>query len=116
MKDNKSVYGKLLVELIKKANMSQSEFYQKLGIKKPYFYDIVSGKANPPPPELQIKVIKILEPNTQNRNRLLKEASLARNEIPADIYFYLKKNNNIYEDIRKKYSFELLLEKGDNNE
>ena len=113
MKENKSPYGQLLVELIKNADMSQSEFYLKLGIKKPYFYDIISGKANPPPPKLQIKIINILKPTTTNRNKLLKEASLARDEIPADIYFYLKNNKNKCEELRENFEFNSLLTKGD---
>ena len=113
MKENKSPYGQLLVEMIKKANMSQSDFYLKLGIKKPYFYDIISGKANPPPPELQIKIINILKPSITSRNKLLKEASLARDELPADIYFYLKNNRNKYEELRKNFDFNSLIIKGE---
>ncbi len=108
MEKNKSPYGKLLVDLIKSKNMSQVEFYQLLGIKKPYFYDIISGISNPPPPELQLKIIKILQLSKNEANKLLDEASLIRNELPADIYIYLRNNKKKYSEIRKDIDLSLL--------
>ena len=43
----KSEFGTYLVQAIKDANMVQEEFYTAVGIKKPYFYDILTG--SPPP-------------------------------------------------------------------
>lgn len=108
MKKSKSLYGKLLVDLIKSKNMSQVEFYQLLGIKKPYFYDIISGKSNPPPPKMQLKIIKILQLSKNEANMLLDKGSLIRNELPADIYIYLKNNKKKYLEIRKEIDFNLL--------
>ena len=59
----KSEYGRLLTELIKSKKISQSQFYQDLKIAKPYFYDIISGKVNPPPSETQIKISEYLQLN-----------------------------------------------------
>ena len=50
-----NTFGNYLRYLIKKAGMTQTQFYTALGITKPYFYDILSGKVSPPPPELQFK-------------------------------------------------------------
>ena len=47
-KNLKSPFGQLLVEMISDAKLTQEEFYVKLGIKKPYFYDIIAGKINHP--------------------------------------------------------------------
>ena len=47
----KTAFGEYLVEEIKKAKMLQEEFYTAVGIKKPYFYDLLT--ATPPPTALQ---------------------------------------------------------------
>ncbi|NLL96740.1 MAG: helix-turn-helix transcriptional regulator, partial [Clostridiaceae bacterium] len=44
-----NTYGGYLVALVKLSGMTQIEFYTKANIKRPYFYDIVNGKVNPPP-------------------------------------------------------------------
>ena len=49
--DNSMKFCNLLAQMIKEANLSNVKFYTALGIKKPYFYDILSGKVNPPPKE-----------------------------------------------------------------
>ena len=41
------------------------KFYTALGIKKPYFYDILSGKVNPPPPDRQIAMLRLLKPKPE---------------------------------------------------
>lgn len=46
--------------MIKHAKMTHADFYTQLGIKKTYFYDILRGKTNPPPPQKQFKIIEIL--------------------------------------------------------
>mgnify|MGYP002514270819 CR=1 FL=1 len=45
----KTAFGKYLVEQIREADMSQEEFYNKVGIRKPYFYDLLTSS---PPPSL----------------------------------------------------------------
>ena len=52
--DDSMKFCNLLAQMIKEANLSNAKFYTALGIKKPYFYDILSGKVNPPPPDRQI--------------------------------------------------------------
>lgn len=102
----KSEYGEILTRIIKEKNMTQEYFYTTLGIAKPYFYDIIRGKINPPPPDTQIKIIKILEPMEEDKKKLLDIAARDRGEIPADILYYLNKNKNAINSIRneKKYN------------
>lgn len=111
-KKEKSPYGQLLVKLIEKAKLTQSEFYTKLNITKPYFYDIVSGKVNPPPPNTQLRIIEILNPSDEDRDRLLNEASTARQELPADILMYLLKNPDRYSSLRKNIDYTALIAHG----
>lgn len=107
----KSQYGELLTRLIKDKKMTQSNFYNKLGIKKPYFYDIIGGKINPPPPETQIKILKILKPKEKDRNNLLNLAASERKEIPADILLYLKNNGILIKEIRSDTKYKEFIKK-----
>lgn len=113
----KSEYGELLTRLIKDRKMTQSYFYNKLGIKKPYFYDIIGGKINPPPPETQIRILGILRPKENDKRELLDIAARARNEIPADIKLYLENSSNSIKEIRKNSEYKRFLkeivDKGD---
>lgn len=109
----KSEYGKMLVNLIKSKGMSQQMFYDKLGIKKPYFYDIISGKANPPPPIMQLKIIDILQPSEIERNSLLEIAATKRKEMPADILVYLRNDSNILDEIRNSKKYKKFMSKGE---
>ncbi len=61
MDEKEQSFGDYLRQLIKDAGMTQNEFYTALGIKKPYFYDIVSGRTNPPPYPLQLKAMEVLK-------------------------------------------------------
>jgi hypothetical protein len=71
--------------MIKQTGISQSAFYSAVEITKPYFYDILSGKVNPPPPDIQYKMLDHLEVNEQQRNEFLNLAAEGRGEVPADI-------------------------------
>ena len=71
--------------MIKQTGISQSAFYSAVDITKPYFYDILSGKVNPPPPDIQYKMLDHLEVNEQQRNEFLNLAAEGRGEVPADI-------------------------------
>lgn len=112
-KNNKSEYGSLLTELIKEKGMSQQNFYNELGMGKPYFYDIISGKTNPPPPETQLKILRILKPNDKNKKLLLEIAANKRNEMPADIMLYLEKNPDNINKIRESKSYLKFMDKGE---
>lgn len=91
--------------MIKSAEMTHIDFYTKLGIKKPYFYDILKGNTNPPPPEKQFKMIEILKPNNKDEIICFFElAAKERKEVPADIAVYLK-DKSIRSELRKKRTY-----------
>ena len=85
MMKSKNEFGNYLREMIKQTGISQAAFYSAVEITKPYFYDILSGKVNPPPPDIQYKMLDHLEVNEQQRNEFLNLAAEGRGEVPADI-------------------------------
>ena len=101
-KENSIKFCDLLGQMIKEANLSNVKFYTSLGIKKPYFYDILSGKVNPPPPDKQIELFFDL-------------AAQERNEVPADIAQTLK-NKDLCEKLRKDIDYKVLLKNGENKD
>ena len=60
MAKDKKAFGNFLREMIKQTGISQSAFYSAVDITKPYFYDILSGKVTPPPPDVQYKMLENL--------------------------------------------------------
>lgn len=101
---NRCEYGEFLTQLIKEKNMSQSFFYSQLGIKKPYFYDIISGRVNPPPSNIQLKIVQILNLKENDIHKLFDLAAYQRNEIPYDIAIYLK-NKQLIKQIRESNEY-----------
>lgn len=95
-------FGEYLKQLIKEAGMSQCEFYTMLGIKKPYFYDIVSGRINPPPHDVQFRAVDILNIDGEKRDRFFDLAAKARGDIPADITKSITENPSMLTDIRSE--------------
>lgn len=85
MDSDSSRFGEYLKALIKAAGMTQTGFYTALGIKKPYFYDIVSGRVNPPPHPLQFKAMEILKADENTREKFFDLAATGRGDMPADI-------------------------------
>ena len=82
---DKKAFGNFLREMIRQTGISQSAFYSAVEITKPYFYDILSGKVNPPPPDVQYKMLENLNLDEQQRNEFLNLAAEGRGEVPADI-------------------------------
>lgn len=85
MTKDKKAFGNFLREMIRQTGISQSAFYSAVEITKPYFYDILSGKVNPPPPDVQYKMLANLNLNAQQRDEFLNLAAAGRGEVPADI-------------------------------
>ena len=99
-KGNKTEFGELLTRLIKQKKMTQTQFYAKVGITKPYFYDIMAEKTSPSP-EVQYKMLEILRPRKVDQDKFFDLIAKAKDDIPADIYKYLKGNKEMYKKIRK---------------
>lgn len=102
-----SSFGDMLKHLIKLSEMSQICFYTKLGITKPYFYDILSGKVNPPPPKIQFKMADILRLSNKQREAFFEMAASERRELPADIMYYIKDNPDVMQMIRENMSYSI---------
>lgn len=99
-KSNKTEFGELLTRLIKQKKMTQSYFYAKVGITKPYFYDILAEKTSPSP-EVQFAMLAILQPSKEDQEKFLDLIAKTKDDLPADIYKYLKGNPEKYNLIRK---------------
>ena len=100
MGKSKKTFGDLLREKIKQSGMSQSAFYRAVDITKPYFYDILSGKVNPPPPDVQFRMVDNLELDEDERTEFFNLAAEERKEIPADIVKLITDHSNELERIR----------------
>ena len=112
MAKSQKKFGEILVDLIDKRKMTKVQFYTQLGIKKPYFYDIITGKVNPPPRERQLEIVKILQPTKEQIISLFNAAANERNEVPADIFEHLK-NTEVLMTLRENIDYEKLLKIGD---
>ena len=99
-KRNKTEFGELLTRLIKQKKMTQSYFYSQVGITKPYFYDIMAEKTSPSP-EVQYKMLEILRPSQADQEKFFDLIAKTKDDLPADIYKYLKGNKEMYKMIRK---------------
>ena len=100
MTTDKKAFGNFLREMISQTKISQAAFYEAVGITKPYFYDILSGKVNPPPPDVQYKMLEKLTVNEKQRKQFLNLAAEGRSEIPADIAKLITDNPRQLEKIR----------------
>lgn len=110
--DNSIKFCNLLAQMIKEAKMSNVKFYTALGIKKPYFYDILSGKVNPPPPDRQIAMLRLLNPKPEQIALFFDLAAQERNEVPVDIAKALE-NKDLCRKLRNGIDYENLLKNGE---
>ncbi|MBQ8393732.1 MAG: helix-turn-helix transcriptional regulator [Clostridia bacterium] len=84
--DINMTFGNFLKEAIKKQGLTQQNFYESVGIGKPYFYDIASGKVCPPPADVQMRMINTLTKLTADEKNMFYDiASRERKEVPTDI-------------------------------
>lgn len=111
MATDKKAFGNFLREMISQTKISQAAFYEDVGITKPYFYDILSGKVNPPPPDIQYKMLEKLKVDDKQRKKFLNLAAEGRSEIPADIAKLITDNPRQLEKIRTTLT-ELLVKQG----
>lgn len=110
MPKDRKAFGDYLKKMIKQAGITQSDFYTSIKITKPYFYDILSGKVNPPPPEIQYRMLDKLKIEGSQRNEFLNLAAEGREEIPADIAKLIADNTEKLDEIRKSLKELLVLQ------
>ena len=96
----KTEFGELLTRLIKEKKMTQSFFFQKVGIGKAYFYDILAERISPSL-EVQFKMLSILQPQKEDELKFFDLIATAKNDLPADIFKYLIGNEEKYKIIRE---------------
>ena len=113
--DDSMKFCDLLARMIKEAGLSNVKFYTALGIKKPYFYDILSGKVNPPPPDRQFAMLKLLKPKPKQIELFFDLAAQERNEVPADIAKILE-NKDLRKKLRNDIDYENLLKNGEHED
>ena len=104
-RSEKTEFGELLTRLIREKNMTQSYFYEKVGIAKPYFYDILAEKTSPSL-EVQYKMLSILKPRKEDQILFFDLVAKAKNDIPADVYKYILNNKNMINYIRERIDIE----------
>ena len=99
-----SEFGVYLAGAIKAAGMSQYEFYTQAEVAKPYFYEIMAGKTNPPPRETLERMLGVLNQylpeDPERRNEFFNVAAKCRQEIPADINDMIKAHPEQWDSIR----------------
>ena len=101
MTEERRAFCSFLRKQIKEREMTQYAFYSAVEITKPYFYDILSGKVNPPPPEIQYKMLEILQADEPTRREFLNLAAAARDEVPADIADMIKSQPQRMDEVRE---------------
>ena len=74
----KSEFGKYLAQLIKDAGMTQCDFYSEAEIARPYFYDMLSGRTNPPPRETLERMLDVLEKSAARSSLTVWQSAGAR--------------------------------------
>ena len=63
-------YGEYLVALIKQHNFSQSEFARRINVSRTYLFDLLNGRVKPPAPEMQERIVKVLELKGQEKDEI----------------------------------------------
>ena len=100
----RSEFGQYLIDAIQHAHFSQRAFYEQVGIAKPYFYEIISGKVNPPPRETLERMLEVLNEHPSDepvcRNTFLNLAAKCRQEIPVDINDMIMEHPEQWDSIR----------------
>ena len=75
----KTEFGELLTRLIREKKMTQSFFFQKVGIGKAYFYDILAERISPSL-EVQFKMLSILQPQKEDELKFFDLIAKAKND------------------------------------
>ena len=95
-------FGAYLVKLIEDHKYSQAQFAIDLGISKTYLFDVFNGRVKPPTPDMQDRIVDLLELQGVEKNEFYNKAALGRNELPKDIVDYLTHNQAEIDNIRER--------------
>lgn len=85
-----------------KQQISQNKFAKKVGVSSFYIGQLLKGEKSPPDRELQIKILEELNLNEKKKNQFYDLIAKEKNDIPTDIYQYIVKNPDKWDEIRKR--------------
>ena len=95
-------FGAYLVRLLKEHKKSQADFIADLGISKTYLVDVLNGRLKPPAPDMQERIIEVLQLEGQERHEFYDKVAEGRQELPKDITDYLLNNKIEVERFRER--------------
>lgn len=108
-------FGGYLYELRKERGIGFDEFRADLGVSKAYLNDVETDSCRPPTPEVQIKMVGVLNEakalSDEQAARFYSLAAVKRGELPADIMFFLEHDPKTIDKIRSKREFKLYWQK-----
>ena len=95
-------FGAYFVKLIKNHNYSQVKFASDLGVSKTYLFDIFNGRVKPPTPDMQDRIVELLNLTDDEKNDFYSKAATGRHELPKDIVEYLTNNQTEIDNLRER--------------
>lgn len=95
-------FGAYLVQLIKDHDYSQAKFAADLGVSKTYLFDVFNGRVKPPTPDMQDRIVELLNLTNEEKNDFYSKAADGRHELPKDIVEYLINNRSEIECLRER--------------
>nr|WP_320146312.1 hypothetical protein [uncultured Anaeromusa sp.] len=91
--------------LIKKRDsipLNNSQLAKKAGITSVYLGEIIKKKKCPPDKKTQYALADALQICGEERRKLFDLAAEERNEVPADVYDYLKNHKHLIKELRRR--------------
>ena len=95
-------FGAYLVNLLKAHSKSQVDFIADLGISKTYLVDVLNGRQKPPAPDMQERIIEVLQLEGKERHEFYDKVAEGRQELPKDIVDYLTGNTSEITRLRER--------------
>ena len=95
-------FGAYFVKLIKDHNYSQTKFATDLGVSKTYLVDVFNGRLKPPTPDMQERIVELLNLTGDEKNDFYNKAADGRHQLPKDIVEYLKNNKDERDNHRER--------------
>ena len=112
---DKNNFGGYLYELRKEREIGFEEFRSYLGVSKAYLNDVETNACRPPTPDVQIKMIGILDKKKALTQQQIKEfytlAAAQRGELPADVMRFLSFDIHALDEIRLSPDYKLFWQK-----
>ncbi len=95
-------FGAFFVKLIKEHDYSQARFASDLGVSKTYLFDVFNGRVKPPTPEMQDRIIELLQLSDDEKALFYSKAADGRHELPKDVVEFLKNNQTEINKLRER--------------